>query len=204
MKYLIIPFIFLLVTPSFSDAQRNSPAGADQVGLSISTLGSNDVVSFAKIMGGASYLGDGYYTLGISYLHPLTRILDLESGLEYSRYKITIRPEWMPGMSLTDQTANFSLISLPVSLRLNFLRYFFLSGGFFLDADASSSMPIDSQSGIGANLGVGFKYSFKGRISVFVNPYQKVHSIVYFSNPGSSHQHLWDSGFRFGCLFRVK
>ena len=79
MKYLIIPFIFLLVTPSFSDAQRNSPAEADQVGLSISTLGRNDVVSFAKIMGGASYLGDGYYTLGISYLHPLTRILDLES-----------------------------------------------------------------------------------------------------------------------------
>ncbi len=204
MKHLIILLICVLIFPSVSCAQRSNPAGRDQVGVTISTLGSNDVVSFVKMMGGASYYGDGFLTVGISYLHPITKILDLESGLEYSSQKIKIRREFMPGMSLTDRYGSFSLISLPIGLRLNFLRYFFLSGSFFLASDASTSMPIDSQTGIGANFGLGFKYSFRGRMSVFVNPYQKMHSIVYFSTPGSSHQHLWESGFRFGFLYTLK
>ena len=204
MKHLIILLICVLNFPSISGAQKSNPAGPDQVGVTISTLGSNDVVSFVKIMGGASYYGDGFLTVGVSYLHPITKILDLESGLEYSSQKIKIRPEFMPGMSLTDRYGSFSLISLPIGLRLNFLRYFFLSGGFFLASDASTSMPIDSQSGIGANLGVGFKYSFRGRMSVFVNPYQKMHSIVYLSTPSSYHQHVWESGFRFGFLYSLK
>ena len=165
MKHLIILLICVLIFPSVSCAQRSNPAGRDQVGVTISTLGSNDVVSFVKMMGGASYYGDGFLTVGISYLHPITKILDLESGLEYSSQKIKIRPEFMPGMSLTDRYGSFSLISLPIGLRLNFLRYFFLSGSFFLASDASTSMPIDSQTGIGANFGLGFKYSFRGRMS---------------------------------------
>ena len=54
MKYLIILLICVLLFPSISCAQKDSPAGRDQVGVTISTFGSNDVVSFVKMMGGAS------------------------------------------------------------------------------------------------------------------------------------------------------
>ena len=69
--------------------------------------------------------------------------------------------------------------------------------------DAGTSGPIDGQTGIGSMLGLRIKYDFKSGLSVFVNPYYKMHSLVPFSS-GDNHQRLMESGFRFGLMYQLK
>ena len=169
-----------------------------QLGITFSTFGRCDVLSFRK--GGAGYTGDKYYSLGVIYLYRLNKTLDIETGIEYSNYKIIITPNLPPQMDNTPHTENFSLIDIPLTLRVNFLKYCFINGGIGFDIDAGNLRSIDSQTGIGTNLGFGLKYDFKLGLSVFANPYLKVHSLILSSveNP----QRLIESGFKFGLIYR--
>jgi hypothetical protein len=72
-----------------------------------------------------------------------------------------------------------------------------------LDIDASTSSPVDSQTGIGSILGLGIKYGFKCGVTAFANPYIKMHSMISFS-PDDNHQRLMESGFRFGLMYSFK
>lgn len=199
---LLLLSLFFATYSSFAQKDE-SPTTKGLIGISYSSFGSNDVFRSKELEGGASYNGDQYYTLGINYLYPLNKTFNLESGIEYSNYKIIIEPGVNPGRTLPSQHARFSLISIPASIRVNFLKYFFINGGIFLDVDASNSMPIDSQTGLGANLGFGVKYTFKCGVTTFVNPYSKFHSLVAFSSE-SHQQHLMESGFRFGLMYQLK
>ena len=70
-----------------------------------------------------------------------------------------------------------------------------------LDIDPTVSGPVDSQNGIGALMGAGMKYDAKSGISVFVNPYFKAHALISFS-ADEYPQHLMESGFRFGLMYK--
>jgi len=72
----------------------------------------------------------------------------------------------------------------------------------FLDLDMNNSSPIDSQTGIGGLLGLGSKYDFECRASIFVNPYLKFHSLISFS-PGNNQQKVYESGFRVGLNYNL-
>jgi len=109
----------------------------------------------------------------------------------------------IPPMEYPPYSAKFSLINIPVTLRVNFLKYFFINGGILFDIDSSASSPIDSQTGIGSILGLGIKCDFKSGLSVFANPYLKAHSMIPFSS-GDNHQRLMESGFRFGLMYQLK
>lgn len=107
-------------------------------------------------------------------------------------------------MDNTPYGDSFSLINIPHTLRLNFLRYCFINGGILIDIDAGN-LPFDSQNGIGGILGLGLKYEFKSGISFFANPYVKAHSLIPFSS-WENHQSLMEDGnsFRFGLIYRLK
>lgn len=198
MKKIALILLCSIFFATCSYALKNeTPARKGQIGITFSSFGNNDVIQFQNLIGGASYNGDRFYTLGINYLYPLNKTFDIETGVEYSNHKIIIKPS--PGMDYPPYGAQFSMISIPVTARVNFARYFFVNGGLFLDIDASNPMPVDSQTGLGANMGLGFKYNFKCGVTAFVNPYLKAHSLVPFSS-ANYQQHLMESGFRFGLL----
>jgi len=173
--------------------------GKGHIGLTFSSFGNNDVIRKQDLMGSAGYYGEGFFTFGITYLQELNKIFDFETGIEYSSQKIKIVPMSYPSMVNSPSRSQFSLINIPASIRVNFLKYFFVNGGVFLDLDAGNSSPIDCQDGVGANVGIGIKYNFKGSISIFINPYSKMHSLVPFSSV-ENHQHILESGYRFGVL----
>ena len=202
---LLLLFSIFLASYSAFAQQEETPTRKGQIGITFSSFGSNDVVRSEEPVGGPSYHGDHFYTLGINYLYPLNQTFDFETGVEYSNHQITINPMYFYDQgSVPDpgHKANVALISIPVSVRVNFLKYFFINGGIFFDMDASQPMPIDSQTGLGANLGLGFKYKFKCGVTTFVNPYTKAHSIFAFSR-GTYPQHLLESGFRFGLMVNL-
>ncbi len=202
-KFLVITLGIILVSQNFLNAQVNrSKLLNGKIGISFSSFGSNDVIRFQSPHGGASYKGDGFFTIGATYLYPLNKWLEIETGLEYSKHNIIIDTNLPPHMENTSIKANFSLINIPVSLRVNFLNYFFVNGGLLLDVDVSKDRPIDGQTGVGAFLGAAVKYDFKNGISLFMNPYSKVHSIIPFVDT-EHHQRAVEYGIRVGITYSL-
>jgi len=198
----ILYFVFVASLSSYAQKNEEKPRKG-QIGITFSSFGDNDVVRSEGLLGAPSYNGDNFFTFGINYLYRLNRTFDIETGIEYSNHKIIIKPMAIPPMEYPPYSAKFSLINIPVTLRVNFLKYFFINGGILFDIDSSASSPIDSQTGIGSILGLGIKCDFKSGLSVFANPYLKAHSMIPFSS-GDNHQRLMESGFRFGLMYQLK
>ncbi len=198
----VLYFVFVSLFTLY--AQNEGETHKGQIGITFSSFGDNDVVRFHDLIGDASYNGEKFFTFGINYLYKLNNSLDVETGIEYSNHDIIIKPMHSLQMDYSpNYNANFSLINVPVTLRVNFLKYCFINGGLLFDIDASRSGPIDRQTGIGSVFGLGVKYDFKCGATVFANPYCKVHSLVPFSSD-DYHQRLMESGFRFGLMYKLK
>jgi hypothetical protein len=196
-------FILLLVAISLVQTQAQESESVHKwgkIGLSYSSFGDNGIVQDGDLIGDYSVKGDFFYTLGLSYSCPLTKWLDFETGLEYSRYGV-ISDSYPDGRSHISKH-KFSLIDIPLTLKANFLHYFFINAGPLLDLDGSANMPVDSQGGIGLVGGIGVKYDFPSGISVFVNPYQKIHSLIAFSD-GNYPEHVFDEGIRIGITYNL-
>ena len=181
-------------------AENETDIKNGKIGITFSSFGENDVFRFESVEGDASYTSDYFYSLGINYVYSLNKWLEAETDIEYSKHNIVIKPAFYPGRDNTSHKEDFSLINIPVTLRANFLKYFFVNGGLFFDVDASLNSPIDNQTGIGALFGLALKYDFKSGISAFVNPYTKVHSLIPFM-PDNYQQRIWENGIRFGLTF---
>ena len=196
-KHLII-LSLLLFTCHFGNAQET--LRSKQVGITFSSFGMNDPFQFDELIGAAGYDSKSFYTLGINYIHPVSNWLDIEAGVEYAKHTVTVYPNLPPDMDRDPFDRDFSLIDIPLTVRANFWNYFFANGGLLIGFDASSSSPIDSQSGVGAILGIGGQYKFSNGIGLFINPYAKVHTLIPFS-PEKYHQRLMETGIRVGVTY---
>jgi len=196
--------VVLFMMLSFSLLAQEKIGMKRSIGFTFSTFGSNDVINSARrsLDGGASYSGKSYYTLGVSYVHPVRSWIDIESGIEYSNHIITVAPMHLPGMEYPAYNKNISLINIPVTARINFLKYFFINGGFMLDLDMGISSPMGSQTGVGTLFGIGTKYSLNNGLGVFVNGYYKFHSLIAFSaNSDDYRWRLLEGGLRIGITY---
>lgn len=203
-RTFFITLSILFINQSFLIAQENgTKLSAKKIGITFSSFGENDVFRFDELVGAASYNSDYFFTIGINYIHPLTKWLEAETGIEYSKHNIIIKPNLPPDMDNSSRNADLSLINVPVTLRANFLKYFFVNGGLIVDIDASTNSPIDNQTGVGALIGVSIKYDFKSGVSAFVNPYTKIHSLIPFSDT-KYHQRIWENGVRVGITYDLK
>ncbi len=177
-------------------------SAGSKIGITFSSFGKNDLIRSEDLIGDASYSGDQFFTVGLTYLHPINKWLFFESGIEYSKHTIVIDPNLPPDIDSEPYKSDFSLINIPLALRANFLRYFFINGGLLIDIDASKESAIDSQTGFGGLLGIGANYDFKCGASIFVNPYIKSHALLPFSAE-DNHQRLWESGVRIGLTYNL-
>ncbi len=203
-KIIFIIVFFLLTNQIILKAQEKTTKLIDgKVGITFSSFGDNDVFRFNELDGAASYDGDNFFTLGVSYVYGLNKWLEIETGLEYAKHNIIINPNLPPDMDNSPRNADFSLINVPVTLRASFLKYFFIHGGSILDIDASTNSSIDNQTGFGAIFGLAIKYDFDFGISTFINPYTKVHSLIPFADI-DYHQRIWENGFRIGITYDLR
>lgn len=203
-KTIFVIFTSLLIIQHCLSAQENvTEIKNGKIGITFSSFGENDVFRFAALDGDAGYSGAHFYTLGIIYVYPLSKWLEAETGIEYSRHSIVIQPNLPPGMDDSSRKENFAFVSIPVTLRANFLKYFFINGGLMVDIDGSSKGSIENQTGIGVLLGLSTKYDFDFGISAFVNPYTKIHSLIPFQGE-QYHQRIWENGIRIGLTYDLR
>lgn len=199
-SYKTLFLLFFVLSVSLNAQERVSEAGKrGKIGLAFSSFGKNDIVHSQDLLGAPSYERDYFYTLSVTYVLPINGWLDAETGVEYSKHSIVIHPSLSPNMDRSSRKENFNLITLPLTLRANFLKYFFVNGGLILDLNGIKS-PIDDQTGLGGLLGVALKYDFASGFSVFANPYLKIHALVPFTS-NNYQQRIWEDGVRIGVTY---
>lgn len=190
-------FLFFICLTSFVSAQKG------QLAITFSALSDNDVVRFRSLEDDSSTGAGKSFTYGVSYLRPLNKWLDIETGLEYLSCPIEKESivGTINGITTLTRSGTLSMLSTPVTVRANFLKYFFVNAGVLLDIDVSSNSIINTQTGLGSLLGLGVKYDFKNGISVFVNPYAKIHSFPLSFD--RDQQHFMESAVRFGIAYKL-
>lgn len=200
---ILLSIIILVTMFNVCNAQvSNKEKRQSKVGISFSSFGANDVIRYQELDGGVGYDSDNFYTLGVNYLHTINNWITFETGLEYSKHSIIVVPNYMPKVENEAYKNEFSLINIPITVRLNFLKYLFFNGGLIVDIDAAASSSIDSQTGIGGIIGVGTKYDFAFGASIFANPYFKAHALLPFSS-NDYQQRIMETGIRIGLTYNL-
>ena len=145
------------------------------------------------------FYGEGFYTVGLVSQYAVKNHLSLETGLIVGQFMANIKPFNPNDASFSEK---ITLLYIPVTLRVSFLKYLFAGGGLLVDIDLGDSKVIDKQTGMGVTLGAGFSYDLPFGLTVFANPYINIHSIVSFSNGPLSDKFI-ESGGRIGVLMRL-
>lgn len=199
MKHLTATALMILV---FSTAAFSQHEYKSKIGLNYSFLNKGASILEPRQIGAASRSISQKSGIGFAYSLPVNQSFDFETGIEYSLFKITtIAAITDPTLPQDTSYSNLSLIQVPISLRLTFARYFYVTGGAILDLDMRSTSPIKSQSGIGAMAGLGVNYTFTNGISIFTNPFLKIHSLMPFGS-WKNHQRILESGMRMGIAYQ--
>ncbi|MCF2488127.1 hypothetical protein [Dyadobacter sp. CY347] len=124
-----------------------------------------------NVDGGAGYKAFASNTFGFRYFIKSSKIITLETGIDYSSFNFKVDYAGVPNFAIPDITRPLKIISVPVYAHLTFLKYIFVNGGLLLDAQLNpKEIDIDRQTGIGLGLGVGLKYNYK-HIAIFINPF---------------------------------
>jgi hypothetical protein len=203
-----IPLSIIISLSSYAQSNQVQTMES-RIGVTYSTFGEHSIVRFREIEDDAGYSvqsnsngnGNEFYVAGINYLYPLTNVFEFETGIEYANHIFYILST-NPLIDAAGIKTNISVINIPLSLRINFARYFFVNTGLNMDINSSESEYIDSQTGIGCIIGFGLKYDSHFGVSVFVNPYFKAYSLIPFAE-FDNHQRLMESGLRFGLMYKL-
>lgn len=162
-------------------------------------LTTSDISRHNKLAGDVSLDLSNTYEFGLRYLLQITPNLAIETGLNYWRGDLKIKPAFNPGANLTSRTEKLHITSIPIYANFNFLDYFFVNAGPIMDFQSSDSS-IDDQSGIGIGLGIGGEYSFSN-FSIFINPNIRRYAVIPFEEE-NNHQKLTSFGVNLGVGYQ--
>jgi hypothetical protein len=206
--FLSISLPFLISFSLF--AQDSGQKNLGSIGFSYSSFGNiqdtrNETSRYYGYAGGTYgydyYIEKMFYTIGINYLKPLNSWLEYETGLEYSRKTGSLKTVF-PFDDIIMSKANSTLMSFPLTVRANFLRFFYGNVGVLMDLDLGGYNPSRYQSGIGYLFGVAAKYDFKFGGSIYINPYFKKRSLISFSS-NEDRLKVDEAGIRVGLNYKL-
>jgi len=170
MKKIIITIIIMIGLLSPSIGQDNT------YGLNLG-IGSGIILRSA-LDGGASYNLNTGYSIGFAYSRKLKDNLQFQTGLNWYSNSVSVTPSFYPGIDMTPRTYDVSLFYIPVFLKVDLSRYFFVNAGLIIDYDNSKNNYIASQSGVGSGIGIGTNIVNTKKFGVQLNPYLNLHGLI--------------------------
>ena len=194
-------FIITVISAFYCNAQSDSLY--NQIGFSYHGFGDNDAFHLSALAGAASYSGSSFYGYQFDFVHPINRVLSLETGIGYRHHELTMHPNLPPNLDDTGKPVSCDIVVIPVTMRVSFAKYLFINSGVFLDTTVGKSGNIADQNGIGLNLGIGLKYDFKFGLGTQANPYTSIHSLLSISNENYP-ERVSEGGIKLGVTYRVK
>lgn len=160
--------------------------------------GDNDIFRFQELVGSGSVTGTGFWTAGADLRRLLGDHFSIGTGLSYSHQYYYTSPA--PGIGGTDTPGSFGLVTLPVMVRADFLKWFFADAGTLVAVQTGSSR-VDDMSGVGATVGAGIQYRFKSDMFIRVRAYVAQYGLLHFS-PEDHPQTLLNGGVTLGVGYR--
>lgn len=196
MKKILLVFLFVFLV-----FEMHSQEKSNAIGVSYSSFGKNHY-STAGLDGTGNYSDDDFYYIGLTYTRSLSKVIELVTGLEYSKHNIISSSSFMPMSGLSESSTNheIELIEIPLNGKINIGKFFFVNAGILVDFDITSNSTLDDQSGIGFNGGVGFQYKLESGFNLYVNPHINGHSIIPFKSD-ENHQKLSSYGLKIGVNY---
>jgi len=187
MKKLIVFMFFTIGLINPSIGQDNT------YGLSFGM--GNGLIIRPALDGGASYDLNTGYSLGFDYNRKLKDNLHFQTGLSYYSNTVSVTPGFYPGMDMSPRTYDVSLLYIPVFLKVDLFRYFFVNGGLMIDIDLAKNNRIASQSGIGSGIGIGTNIVNTEKIGIQLNPYLNLHGLI-MANQKNYPERMLDAGIK--------
>lgn len=160
--------------------------------------GANDIFRFNELTGAGSVTGTGTWIAGSDLRRLFGDHFSLESGLSYSHQYYFTSPA--PGIPGEDRPGSFGLLTVPVTARLDFLKWFFADAGAVLSLQTGFS-GVDNMSGLGATVGAGFQYNFGSDIFIRVRAYAVQYGLLHLYAEDHP-QSLYNAGVTLGVGYR--
>lgn len=160
--------------------------------------GKNDIFRFHELIGAGSFTGTGMWTAGAELRRIITDHFSIETGVSYAHQYYFSSPA--PGIPGEDIPGNFGIITLPLSARVDFLKYLFADAGVIASFQTGHSRA-DNMTGLGLTEGLGAQYRFKSDIFIRVRVYGTQYALLHFM-PDDYPQTLWNSGVTLGMGYR--
>ncbi len=160
--------------------------------------GDNEIFRFQELIGSGSVTGTGVWTAGFDLRRLFGDHFSVETGISYShQYYYTSPAPFIPG---EDRPGDFGIISLPLTARVDFLKWFFADAGAVAGFQTGFSR-LDDMTGLGVILGAGFQYNFKSDIFFRVRAYAAQYALLHFM-PEDHPQTLTNGGVTVGVGYR--
>lgn len=160
--------------------------------------GTNDIFRVNELDGAGSVTGTGMWSTGIDVRRLFGDHFSIETGVGYSHQDYYTSPA--AGISGEDTPGNFGIITIPLTARFDFLRWFFADAGIVGTMQTGSSR-VDNMTGLGVTLGAGFQYNFKSDIFIRIRTFGSQYALLHFM-PEDYPQTLWNSGVTLGAGYR--
>ncbi len=170
MKRLLILTLLMTGLINSSFGQKNT------YGLSIGVA--KGLIMKQALDGGASYDLNTGISIGFQYNRQLNDKLYLQTGINWYKNSVSVTPSFHPDIDMTPKEYDIQLLYIPVFLKVDISKYFFINGGLIVDFDITKSKHITSQSGIGAGLGIGTEFSITDKLVIQLNPYLNFHGLA--------------------------
>ena len=156
------------------------------------SFGGNDLYSADDIVGGPSYYGKGFFSIGAIASFEVMKNLDIVSGITYirNRFEKTGAPIGVPQ---TPTNESIGVVNIPIFAKYHFLKFLYVGGGpvvCFNNGDRDLN-------GIGAEAHFGAEYNFKSGIVISFGPYMRIQGLL-----PSKEYRLFNSGVKFGLGYR--
>lgn len=166
----------------FTKAQTRSKTFAITYGL-----GNGDLTNYStnKVGYMNSKKGKLIRIFGLNYFDEIGKNLFVETGFSILKYDYTFTSWGMggPGISSSSSEQSLKSLSIPLKLRFEFGKYFFLNGGLIGDIGLSKTQQgVSDISGLGLGLGLGLQYYHNNKIGVFINPQINAHGLLGFGS----------------------
>jgi hypothetical protein len=160
--------------------------------------GVNDIFRFREPEGAESFTGKGMWTTGVDLRRLFGDHFSLGTGITYShQYYYSSSGSGIPG---EDIHGDFGVIGVPVTARVDFLKWLFADAGVIASLQTGSSLA-DNMSGAGIFIGAGFQYNFRSDLFIRVRAYASQHALQHFVSDDYP-QTLWNTGMTVGFGYR--
>jgi hypothetical protein len=172
MKKILLQIFLLAGIVSTSFAQTNS------YGISVGIAGG--AIRQPQLSGGPGYDLNTGSLLGLQYTRRLNNRFHLMTGIDWYHYRLSVKPNTYPGIDKSTSYYDFNLLSIPVYIKMDLPKHFFIDGGLIVDFDVTKDKQITNQSGIGVGLGVGYEVLLTHKVAIQLNPYFNLDGLILF------------------------